>query len=295
MSLLKNGGRFLIILLTFAFLFGCSSEEAPPSSEAPKGGGALTDSAINPSQTESQRSNQSSQKTGELPSTQAITQKMIYTANIDLTVKNYNNAKNDLEKLVSKYKGYMVHSTERSEKNIEGRFTYRIPQDKFNAFIKELPKLSKSPPSIEINGTDVTEEMVDLQSRLKAKQALEKRLLELMEKATKTADLLDISTQLSNTQEQIEQIKGRINYLNNQVDYSTVHIKMEQNDSHPYLLSTIRTTMSEAFSDSIASLGTFGVEALVFIGAIPIIVIVAILIVLIFWIRRRRKQKPFKR
>ncbi len=295
MSLLKNGGRFLIILLTFAFLFGCSSEEAPPSSEAPKGGGALTDSAINPSQTESQRSNQSSQKTGELPSTQAITQKMIYTANIDLTVKNYNNAKNDLEKLVSKYKGYMVHSTERSEKNIEGRFTYRIPQDKFNAFIKELPKLSKSPPSIEINGTDVTEEMVDLQSRLKAKQALEKRLLELMEKATKTADLLDISTQLSNTQEQIEQIKGRINYLNNQVDYSTVHIKMEQNDSHPYSSQPFGQRMSEAFSDSIASLGTFGVEALVFLsGALPIIVIVVIFIVLILWIRRRRKQKTFK-
>jgi hypothetical protein len=297
MPFLKHWGRFLIVLFTLTLLFGCSSEEeAPPTAEAPKGGGALTDSATDSSQMESKSLVQNNSKAGTLPSTQTITKKMIYTANIDLTVKNYNTAKNDLEKLVNKYKGYMVNSNEKSEEDIEGYFTYRIPQDKFNAFLKELPKLSKSPPAIEITGTDVTEEMVDLQSRLKAKQAMEKRLLDLMEKATKSEDLLAIATQLDTTQEQIEQIKGRLNYLNNQIDYSTVNIKLEQNDSHLFSSQPIGQQMSDAFSDSIAALGTFAVEALVFLaGALPIIIIVAILIVLMFWIRRRRKQKPFKK
>jgi chromosome segregation ATPase len=75
---------------------------------------------------------------------------------------------------------------------------------------------------MQIQGNDVSEEMVDLDARLKAKQATEARLLDLMKQAKEANDLIAIANRLDEVQSEIEQIKGRIQYLNNQVDYSTV-------------------------------------------------------------------------
>ncbi len=81
-----------------------------------------------------------------------------------------------------------------------------------------------------VSGSDVSEEYVDLESRLKSKRTVESRLLEFMQKATTTEDLLKISSDLARVQEEIEQITGRIKYLDNQVDYSTIIITINENN-----------------------------------------------------------------
>jgi len=79
-----------------------------------------------------------------------------------------------------------------------------------------------------ITGQDVTEEYIDLESRLKSKQAVESRF-SFMEQAEKTEDLLAISKDLAKVQEEIETIKGRMNYLENKADLATVTISIEEN------------------------------------------------------------------
>lgn len=58
---------------------------------------------------------------------------------------------------------------------------------------------------------------------------MEKRLISFMEQADKTENLLDISADLADVQEEIEQNTGRMNYLKNKADLATVTIKRRKN------------------------------------------------------------------
>jgi uncharacterized coiled-coil protein SlyX len=299
MRLNKRGSLTLIFFLTFTLLIGCSSEVEQSSKVAnPNMAFNSTESAQTDSMAKPQSGLHPTSASDKLPPTPQVTKKMIYTAKINVTVKDYKTAKTKLEELVQQHDGYMVNSSEKSNKAIRGNFTFRIPQTEFDPFIKDIPKLTDSaPPSIEIDGNDVSEEMVDLESRLKAKQAMENRLLDFMKKASKTEDLLDISNQLNLTQEQIEQIKGRLNYLNNKVDFSTVHISMEQTVVSPTPPDqSLGKQMVESFLVSISRLGAFGESLLIFLsGAIPVLLVLGVIGVPIYLLMRRFSRKTHNR
>jgi hypothetical protein len=287
----KRRSQALLFGLAFTLLVGCSSHSTQMDTSQPlqHTSGSLANRSFDKAV-----ANNSSATSNQLPSTQKMSKKMIYTARINLTVPNYKDTKTKLEALVERHGGYMVNSSEKSSHTIRGDFTYRIPQAQFDPFIKEIPKLTKSSsPSIQINGNDVSEEMVDLESRLKAKQVMESRLLDFMNKATKTSDLLSISTQLNQTQEEIEQIKGRLNYLNNKVDFSTVHLTIEQAVVSPTASNqSLGKQMAEAFSLSIAQLKAFGENLLIFLaGALPVLFVLGVITVPVIWLVRRVKKK----
>ena len=204
---------------------------------------------------------------------------VVYTADLYLTVKNAASFENQLEQQVLKEKGYIVskNSYEMEEENLlEGTIVFRIPQASFRPFLEFLGdtkniKIERQ----DIAGTDVTEEYVDLSSRLKAKEAVEKRLYDFMEKAQKTEDLLKISTDLGNVQSEIEQIKGRMNYLENQSSLSTVTLNYTEKN---YGSAGVKTEdletwgkIKEAFADSLNGLVSVGSSLLVFfVGYLPV-------------------------
>ena len=80
-----------------------------------------------------------------------------------------------------------------------------------------------------MTGEDITEQYIDLESRVKSKRIVEERLLEFMGKVEKTEDLLKISSDLSKVQEEIELIVGKMKYLENQTSFSTIQIAMYEN------------------------------------------------------------------
>jgi cytochrome c-type biogenesis protein CcmH/NrfF len=67
---------------------------------------------------------------------------------------------------------------------------------------------------------------VDLQSRLKAKQAAEAKLLEIMEQATRAEDVLAIYLQVQTVQTEIEQLKGQIQYLEESSAMSSISVRL---------------------------------------------------------------------
>src|SRR5690606_38457488 len=110
-----------------------------------------------------------------------------------------------------------------------GSFVIKVPASGFQSFLTGLEKLKKDEEfQRHVQGQDVTEEYVDLTSRLKAKQVVEARLLSFMEKATDTKDLLEFSNELARVQEEIERIKGRMRYIDENVSFSTVELRMYQ-------------------------------------------------------------------
>jgi hypothetical protein len=227
----------------------------------------------------------------------AARQKMVYKADIHLTVNDYKQVRAKLEQMAEACKGVLVSASEEHNRDEQaGDFTYRIPQSMFSAFldrVRTLPALE--PPNMQIQGNDVSEEMVDLDARLKAKQATEARLLDLMKQAKEANDLIAIANRLDEVQSEIEQIKGRIQYLNNQVDYSTVTLHLIQHAVSPATAKKpLLQQMKVAFISSIAKIKGVAEEGLILLsGILPVLLLsgAAAAVVLAFVRVRRRNKK----
>lgn len=224
--------------------------------------------------------------------------KVIYHAQIDMQVKNFNDTRHKIEAIAKKANGYIVETSQNEDEDqIDGYFTVRIPQDKFTGFLDQVEQLADKVPQREVTGSDVTEEYVDLESRLKAKKAVEERLLKFMEDAKKTEDLLKISDDLGQVQEEIEQLTGRMNYLQNQVAYSTVDISVTQQVVNRGVSGeNERNTIAAAWSALIASTNgvlSFLSGLVVFLaGSLPVLIIL-IVIAIPLWVWWRKKGKHY--
>ncbi|GFP23569.1 hypothetical protein HKBW3S09_01034 [Candidatus Hakubella thermalkaliphila] len=102
-----------------------------------------------------------------------------------------------------------------------GTVVIRVPAKNFTSVLTQIKAMGKI-LSINIQGSDVTPEYVDLESRLRNLKAQERILLELMGKAETIGDTIAVQTQLSYVQQEIEIIKGRMQYLDDLVAFSTI-------------------------------------------------------------------------
>lgn len=165
---------------------------------------------------------------GANPSNSVTERMVIRNAELHLRVKKFENAQKSLEMKAGKFGGYIVESSvsRDGDEQMSGIMTVRIPAAHFEDFLHEAEKDAAEVIDRSIRGEDVTEQYVDLESRLKSKKAVEARLLEFMKGASKTEDLLQISADLGVVQEEIEQITGKMKYLQNQSSLSTIKISL---------------------------------------------------------------------
>ncbi|WHX26949.1 DUF4349 domain-containing protein [Virgibacillus halodenitrificans] len=234
----------LFVAIILNILSGCSNESENENKQADsymteeadrkiteesKEGEATTESTEDASIENSENKTEQQTPNEQNPSTR----KIIYTANLEIEVNSYEKALKNIQKKVEVYQGYIVESTmfeEEENKGTSGFITVRVPQEKFREFIQLVEDGSENVLSSSISGQDVTEEYVDLESRLRSKQVVEERLLSYMKKAEKTEDLLAISKDLASVQEEIDQIKGRMKYLENKSELATITIHMTENN-----------------------------------------------------------------
>lgn len=208
--------------------------------------------------------------------------KVIYTADMSVRVKSYQEAVSSIQKTLSSLGGYIMESNTYSgeeDEPQEGTLTVKVPQEAFQSFLNTVEKGSIKVENQTVSGQDVTEEYVDLESRLKSKKTVEERLLSFMKEAQKTDDLLKISNDLSAVQEEIEQLTGRINYLNNQTSFATVSIHLSENKINvPGLenenLNTWQKTKQQ-FMESLNTLLSAGSGIFVFTaGNLPVLAVI---------------------
>lgn len=231
-----------------------------------------------------------------------VERKVIYTADLHIEVKNYQKTVNDIQNQVSKFNGYIVDSSmyeDQENESKHGQITVRIPQEKFQEFIKLVEEGSYKVLESSTSGQDVTEEYIDLESRLKSKRVVEERLISFMEQAEKTEDLLKISSDLAEVQEQIEEITGRMKYLQNKSDLATVSIYIEENKvefsgTGKDNLNTWDQTKQQ-FMKSINFLITaFSSFFIFFVGNLPVFILIGIIILVVIFSIKRRKGRQQK-
>ncbi|MEC3883559.1 DUF4349 domain-containing protein [Halobacillus sp. HZG1] len=295
----RKGLPFLLIFTLIMLLAACSGEDSTEESTSESNLDRANDSMNTVAEDASKNGLADAPEESENVTEQTEAQQermMIYEAHIDLETKDFDKFQQKLQTQMNEHEAYMVETnvqkTERG--NRQGHIRIRVPQPNFEDLLSGFETISDQIKSRNVNSRDVTKNYVDLESRLKAKEKIEGRLLSFLEEASATEDLVEISQDLERVQSDIESLKGEMNYLENQSDFSTITVSftetkvlvggVDQGD-----LNTWERT-KQAFFNSIN--GIVNVASWLFVAAIgysPILVPV-ILIALAIWIWLRKKK-----
>jgi len=249
--------------------------------------------------TEHKKESESEELANEQSKVIPINRKIIHRAELQLNVKKLENTQLIIEKKVSEYGGYIVESNvhRESDESISAQLTVRIPEQHFQKFLTDAEGESVEVLNRNVTGEDVTEQYIDLESRVKSKRIVEKRLLEFMGKAEKTEDLLNISSDLSKVQEEIELIVGKMKYLENQTSFSTIEITMYENSVIVPGLDSKNLNTWEKTKKQLATSINFIVAAgsgliVFFIGNLPVLLLLLLVgIGIYFGIKKNNKPK----
>ncbi|MGM8365029.1 DUF4349 domain-containing protein [Virgibacillus sp. W0181] len=298
---------FAIFCFVILWITACSSNDSGSSDEASQNS-ANSSSEIGVEMKEEMDHSSEEQATedaakntaeqSEVESEVTQTDRMIiHQAQLHVEVKSVEQARGNIEKKVNAYGGYIVEANvyRGQDDEVSGHMTVRIPEKHFQAFLNDAEEEAAEVLERSVTGQDVTEQYVDLESRLKSKRAVEERLLELMEGAEKTEDLLKISSELADVQEEIEVIVGKMNYLENQTDYSTVNIELYENQVKIPNVDGEKLDTWEKTKKQLATSSNFilaaGSGLIIFIvGNLPVILIVLLIGAgVIVFVKRKKK------
>lgn len=158
----------------------------------------------------------------------SIERMIIRVGDVSLVVEDVTIALEKIEKLAATYNGYVVNSNSWQEGERKmGSISFRVAAEYFEDALKALRGMAVEVKSESTSGTDVTEEYVDLDARVKNLEASETRLLELMEQAGSVEEILEVERELTKTRSEIEQIKGRMQYLEQSTSTSLIQVNLE--------------------------------------------------------------------
>lgn len=196
----------------------------------------------------------------------------------------------NISKFVQQNQGFIQDDvSDKSYNQLSRRLIIRIPTNKFQNTIDAISKDVKYFDTKQITSKDVTEEFIDLEARLKAKQTLEARYLELLNKANSVKDILEIERELSTIREEIESKQGRLKYLENKVSQSTLTVEFYKTTSDDDVTVSYGQKMKNAFAAGFNALSLF---LLGLLHIWPFILIIFIgFFILKRWLRKRKATK----
>jgi hypothetical protein len=162
--------------------------------------------------------------------------KIIRDGNMEIRVNNVDHGKATVDTLLKKYKAYYSNESRNNTDYAKGySLTIRVPADNFDALIEAIEKGGGEVVYKNITSRDVTEEFIDLETRLSNKMAYLERYGQLLKQAKSVKDILEIEEKTRVIEEEIESTQGRLKYLNSQVDYSTLILQIsKKNDYNVY-------------------------------------------------------------
>lgn len=238
---------------------------------------------------------------------QSVERIVIKNGNLTIIVPDPSKSIEVISKMAEEMGGYVVSSNlykQYASNGAEvprGSITIRVPAARMLEAMGRIKAESKKTPDNEtVTSQDVTNEYVDLQSRLKNLEAAEAELTEIMKSATKTEDVLAVYNQLVQIREQIEVIKGQIKYYEQSAAFSAISAELIADAAvQPIEIGGWQPTgviknAIEALAKTLQGL----VNALIWIIIYVLPVLLALFVIFVLpvylivrWIVRRRRAK----
>lgn len=226
---MKSQARFAIVALVVLLLAACAGAQS--TSFSPISGGAPAVAPMPPGGAEgalrgdSAAQNASSGVLGVRFQSDRV---LILTAQLHLTAGDPWQLSDRVQSLALSFGGEVIGVTQSGKGDQKSAtVTVRVPNDRFNDALNQIKTLEGSElETAQVSGEDRTEQFIDLDARLKAKQQEEARYLALLARAEQIDDILKIDQVLANVRTQIEQLQGQLNALKNRSAMATISVSV---------------------------------------------------------------------
>jgi hypothetical protein len=172
----------------------------------------------------------------------------------------------------------------------EASIVIRVPSERLDEALAQIKEGAVEVMRENRSGQDVTNQYVDLQAQLRAKEAAEKKLLEIMDQAVRAEDVLAIYLQVQSVQTEIEQLKGQIQYLEESAALSAISVQLiAEEGTQPIAIGPWKPegAAREAIQDLILFFQNF-VDFLIYfvLSILPSLILVAIPLYLVYLLGR---------
>jgi hypothetical protein len=311
---MKKRGLLIGLVILILVLSGCAKAASTPTANEQKdmydGSRQLESPSLGYSGAPEAPAPQASNG-GGIPSAEAAIQQMILmNANLEIAVDDPGLSMSAIQKLASDMGGFTVSSnlykayTNSGIEVPEATLTVRVPAEKLNDAIAQIKAMTGDPVKYtlaeNITGQDVTQEYTDLKSRLKNLQEADAKLTEFYQNATKTEDALAIYNQKMIVTEQIEVIKGQMQYYEQSAAKSaiTVHIVAKETIAPVTIAGWTPVGVARDAVQALIDFGKGFVNFLIWlvILIVPIILVIGLpLYFFIRWLVRRNRRNQVAR
>ncbi len=224
---------------------------------------------------------------------EVIKKKIIKDGSIEIEVQELNKTKAQVDSSVAKLGGYYA-SEKLNNTNWETSYNLkiRVPSSNFERLILSLESGDGEIKYKEIDARDVTDQFIDIETRLKNKRNYLQKYNDLLKQAKSVKDVLEIEEKIRVIEEEIESSTGQLKYLSDLVDYSTLNLTITKTKDYKYTPKK-RGAFIERVKTALLK-GWIGfVDFMVFVVKVwPFWII--LFFVIHFWKKYRRRKKDKK-
>ena len=220
----------------------------------------------------------------------SVEKKIIKTGTIHVKVTDLGREKAKIDTLLMKFKAYYDNERLNNNKHESSYdLIVRIPVTHFEKFVAEIEKGGNEITFKEVDAQDVTEQFIDLETRLENKRKYMASYQNLLRQARSVEDILEIQEKIRAIEEEVESTMGRLKYLTNQTSFSTLNLTLTQEKEYKFTPER-RDNFFEKLKQSLIG-GWYVFVDFIYILVYNWVWIIVISAAVYFWIRFRRKRK----
>ncbi|MFK8037055.1 MAG: DUF4349 domain-containing protein [Crocinitomicaceae bacterium] len=220
----------------------------------------------------------------------AKNRKMIWKGNLEFQVQNMETSSKKISAICEE-EGAFISEMNMSSTNykIENHVQIRVNNSHFHQLIERLKGESIYTDNISITSNDVTEEFIDIESRLNTKKEVRERYINILRKRTGSIkEVIEAEEAIRRITEEIEAKEGRLRYLKDQVNFSTISVNIYQKVEFNRAPEVYEKSFGDDVSDSFSNGWQFiTIVFLVLVNLWPLLL--AGIIFIVWWKYRKRR------
>jgi hypothetical protein len=280
-----------ILLILLLLLSGCERQESGASSATKSSAPAtqqLDQARLVNNQTAPGQQVSLDQASNSQAMAEAMNRKIIRNGELTLEVADPQDAQRKISSTAETLGGFVVTSEAKQRRAADGaseqlevNLVVRVPATQFGPAMDQIRSAGGRVLAEKETGQDVTEEFIDLEAHIKTQKALEDKFLEIMKRASKVEEALEVERQIAEVRTEIEKLEGRKRFLENRASLSTITVSLQ----NPTAIAVNTTGFGRDIRQAVADSVQVAIAIVLFLIRFVIVMIpIFILLILPIWL-----------